>query len=97
MIGADLGLNIWNLGDKITLISYTGTGIAAGFTGYDDNTTCTFGGNQWLFDYNDAMAGGNFNSEATGTSFVTLTVVPEPGVAFLGGRGMMILLRRRRS
>lgn len=97
LIGADLGLNIWNLGDKITLISYTGTGLTAGFTGYDDNTTYTFGGNQWLFDYNDAMAGGNFNSQATGTSFVTLTAVPEPSAAFLGGLGMMMLLRRRRS
>ncbi len=97
LLGADLGLNIWTLGDKITLISYTGTGITAGFTGYDDNTTYTFGGNLWLFDYNDVMAGGNFNSQATGTSFVTLTAVPEPSAAFLGGLGMMLLLRRRRS
>jgi autotransporter-associated beta strand protein len=96
LLGADLGLNIWTLGDKLTLISYTGTGITAGFTGYDDDTTHTFGGNEWLFDYNDAMAGGNFNSQATGTSFVTLTAVPEPSAALLGGLGMMLLLRRRR-
>ena len=96
LLGADLGLNIWTLGDKLTLISYTGTGITAGFTGYDDDTTYAFGGNEWLFDYNDAMAGGNFNSQATGTSFVTLTAVPEPSAALLGGLGMMLLLRRRR-
>jgi MYXO-CTERM domain-containing protein len=42
------------------------------------------------------MAGGNFNSQATGTSFVTLTAVPEPSAALLGGLGMMLLLRRRR-
>ena len=97
LTGADLGLNIWSLGDKITLISYTGTGLTGGFTGYDDNATYTFGANQWRFDYNDTVAGGNFNLEATGSNFVTLTVIPEPNVAALiGGFGMLRLLRRRR-
>ena len=99
--GADLGLGTWLAGDKLTLISYTGAAITSGFTGFNDDTTYTggvFGTNQWLFDYNDALKGANYNSEATGTSFVTLTVIPEPNVAMLvGGLGMVALLRRRRA
>ncbi len=98
---ANLGLNTWIAGDKLTLISYTGTAITSGFTGYNDDTTYTggiFGTNQWLFNYNDSTAGANYNSEATGSSFVTLTVVPEPDVAMLvGGLGLLALLRRRRA
>jgi len=97
LAGADLGLNTWDVGDKITLISYTGTGVTSGFTGFDDNTVYTFGGNDWLFDYNDTIAGNNFNLEATGSNFVTLTVVPEPSAALLGGLGTLLLLLRRRT
>lgn len=97
LVGADLGLNTWDLGDKVTLISYTGTGITGGFNGFDDDTVYTFGGNQWLFNYNDTIAGNNFNVNATGSSFVTLTVVPEPGAALIGGLGTLLLLRRRRK
>jgi autotransporter-associated beta strand protein len=96
LTGADLGLNSWDVGDKLTLISYTGTGITGGFTGYNDDTEYTFGLNKWLFDYNDATAGDNFITEATGDHFVTLTLVPEPGAALLGGLGMLLILRRRR-
>jgi autotransporter-associated beta strand protein len=98
LVGADLGLNIWDLGDKVTLISYTGTGITGGFTGFVDDTVYTFGSNQWLFNYNDTVAGNNFSPEATGSNFVTLTVVPEPGaVSLVGGLGMLLLMRRRRK
>jgi autotransporter-associated beta strand protein len=97
LTGADLGLNIWDVGDKITLISYTGSGITGGFVGFDDNTVYTFGSNQWFFNYDDLVAGNNFNREATGSNFVTLTVVPEPSAALLGGLGMLLLMRRRRD
>ena len=99
--GASLGLGTWLAGDKLTLISYTGTAITSGFAGYTDDTTYTggiFGTNQWMFNYDDATAGANYNGEASGSSFVTFTVVPEPAVAMLiGGLGIVALLRRRRA
>ena len=97
LTGADLGLNIWDVGDKITLISYTGSAVTGGFAGFDDDTVYTFGSNQWFFNYDDLVAGSNFNLEATGSNFVTLTVVPEPSAALLGGLGMLLLMRRRKD
>ncbi len=98
---ANLALGTWVAGDKLTLISYTGAAITSGFTGYTDDTTYTggiFGLNQWVFNYNDSTAGANYNGEATGSSFVTLTAVPEPDVTMLvGGLGLVALLRRRRA
>lgn len=88
--------------DKITLISYEYNGateVTSGFTGYTDGSTYAFGSNQWQFDYNDLVAGGNFGSDAVAGGqdrFVTMTLVPEPGAAFLGGLGVLTLLRRRR-
>ena len=67
-----------------------------GFTGFTDNDSYTFGLNQWRFDYDDAFKGTNYNSEATGSQFVTMTVVPEPRAALLGLLGVLALLRRRR-
>jgi autotransporter-associated beta strand protein len=91
----------WILGDKLTLISYLdpGEGITSGFNGYLDDTAYTFGSNQWLFDYNDTLAGNNFAADATANSqnrFVTMTLVPEPSAALLGAGGLLVLLRRRR-
>jgi autotransporter-associated beta strand protein len=96
LIGAQLGLNTWDLGDKLTLISYEGLAVTGGFTDFDDDTVYNFGSNQWLFNYNDNLAGGNFTSEATGDHFITLTVVPEPSAALLGGLGLLALLCHRR-
>lgn len=96
LAGANLGLNSWELGDKLTLISYTGSAISSGFTGFDDDSVYIFGANQWLFDYNDTLPGDNFLGEANGSFFVTMTAVPEPSAALLGGLGMLALLRRRR-
>ncbi len=88
--------------DKITLISYEYNGsteVTSGFTGYTDDTDYTFGLNQWHFDYNDLVAGGNFATDAVAGGqdrFVTMTLVPEPSTALLGGLGVLALLRRRR-
>lgn len=94
---ANLAALTWTLGDKIPLLSYTGTPLTSGFTGFDDDTSYVFGGNERLFNYNDTFAGSNYNTEATGTSFVTLTAIPEPHAALLGGLGLLALLRRRRA
>jgi hypothetical protein len=92
----------WTVGDKLTLISYTGSAITSGFVGYADDTNYSFGANLWTFNYNDTVPGGNFGADAVAggqTNFVTLTaftVIPEPSAALLGGLGVLLLLRRRR-
>jgi len=48
----------------------------------------------WTIDYNDTTAGLN---GGVGNSYITITAVPEPAAALLGGLGMLALLRRRRN
>ena len=94
-----LGGTGWNMGDKITLLSYLGPDLSSGFTGYADDSDHTLGSNVWRFDYNDTAPGANFAADAIAAGqnrFVTFTVVPEPGTALLGGLGILTLLRRRR-
>jgi len=97
----DLGLTgTWNLGTKLTLMSYTGAWNNGLFT-YDSQTlnngdTFILSGATWQFFYDDTVAGSNFTDDLTGSSFVTMTVIPEPTTALLGGLGMLALLRRRR-
>jgi len=50
-----------------------------------------------LFNYNDDGSGTNYTGDLTGPSFVTMTAIPEPRAALLGGIGMLLLLRRRRD
>ena len=88
-------------GNKLTLISYTGAWNNGLFeylgSALADDSIITLGTNQWVFNYNDSIGGGNFTTDQTGaTGFVTITVIPEPAAAFLGGIGMLALLRRRR-
>jgi autotransporter-associated beta strand protein len=92
------------LGDKLTLISYTGGWTSGELFNYlgstlADDSTFTLGANQWRFNYNDTTGGSNYSSDQAGAgSFVTITVIPEPNVAaLLGGVGVLGLLRRRRS
>lgn len=80
-------------GTKFSLFSYSGSWNSGTFTGYADDSDFVLGLNQFRINYNDTVAGvnGGLNS-----SFVTLTVVPEPRAALLAGIGMLALLRRRR-
>jgi len=94
-----LGSYTWALDDKITLASYTGVWNNGLFT-FDgnsvaDDSSFTFDGQLWSFNYNDDTKGTNYDAEAVG-SFVTMTAIPEPRAALLGGLGMLALLRRRR-
>jgi autotransporter-associated beta strand protein len=95
----ELGSGSWTIGEKLTLISYSGTwnGGLFDYSGtLADDSTFTFSGMEWLFNYNDTAAGTNYTGDLTGTSFVTMTAVPEPRAALLGGLGLLVLLRRRR-
>ncbi len=89
-------------GSKITLISYFGGWTSGELFTYNgttlaDDSQITLGSNTWLFNYNDTTGGSNFTSDQSGaTSFITMTVVPEPAAAGLGLIGSLLLLRRRR-
>jgi fibronectin-binding autotransporter adhesin len=100
---AALASGSFAVNDRITLFSYKGTAITGGLTDgsnpYADDTTYSFGPNQWLFNYDDSSAGNNFGPDATAGGqnlFVTMTLVPEPSAALLGCLGALFLLRRRR-
>jgi fibronectin-binding autotransporter adhesin len=94
-------------GSKLTLISYLGGWTSGELFSYDagaglatlaDDSTITLGANQWLFNYNDTSGGLNFSGDQSGaTSFVTMTVIPEPASALIGGIGVLFMLRRRRN
>ena len=87
-------------GTKFTLISYTGAWDSGTFSGYADDSTFSFGGMDWVINYDDATGGSNFSGDQGGASgFVTMTVVPEPsslGLAALAG-GLIATRRRRKA
>lgn len=99
----DLAAGTLANGSKLTLISYFGGWVNTELFTYlgstlADDSVITLGTNQWRFNYNDTSGGSNFTADQTGaTGFVTMTVVPEPAAALLGGLGFLILLRRRRT
>ena len=99
----ELASGVLSNGTKLTLISYFGGWTAGELFTYNlstlaDDSTFTLGANKWLFNYNDSTGGSNFAADQVGaTSFVTLTVIPEPGAQWLGILGAALLLRRRRN
>ncbi|MES2657692.1 MAG: autotransporter-associated beta strand repeat-containing protein [Verrucomicrobiota bacterium] len=92
-------LGTYTIGNKFTLFSYTGT-LAGTFTDVsntilNDGDTFNDAGGIWMIDYDDLSSGAN---GGTGSSFVTVTAIPESGTAaLLGGFGFIALLLRRRS
>jgi hypothetical protein len=98
---SELGTGSWTLGEKLTLISYSGL-WNGGLFNYGgtlaDDSTIAFSGMDWSFNYNDTTAGTNYTGDLTGIRYVTMTAIPEPNVAALiGGLGTLALLRRRRN
>ncbi|MEO7099560.1 MAG: autotransporter-associated beta strand repeat-containing protein [Luteolibacter sp.] len=91
-------LGTYTPGQTFTLFGYntgslTGTFKDIGNVTLNDGDTFSDAGGSWLIDYDNTSAGLN---GGTGSSFVTITSVPEPGSALLGGLGLLALLRRRR-
>jgi hypothetical protein len=93
-----VALGTYTAGNKFTLFGYTGT-LAGTFndatnTALADGDTFTDAGGVWMIDYNDLSSGAN---GGTGTSFITITAVPEPGTLALGSLAVLSILRRRRN
>jgi autotransporter-associated beta strand protein len=75
------------------IITYSGTWNGGTFLGMSDDSIFTSEGVAYLISYNDNDING------LGLHAVTLTIVPEPGAAvtLLGGLGLLLGMRRRRS
>lgn len=99
----ELGSGSWLAGEKLTIASYGGAWngglFSFGGSTVGDDLPIIIGGTPWRFDYNDTVAGSNFTADLTGTSYVTITAVPEPGAAasLLAGLGVLAFVRRRRA
>jgi fibronectin-binding autotransporter adhesin len=89
-------LGTYVLGEKFTLFAYDA--LVGAFSGYASNDDYTLDGGLWFLNYNDTTAGlnGGTNDGGVNSGFVTITAVPEPAAALLGGLGLLALLRRRR-
>jgi hypothetical protein len=91
----NLGTHV--LGEKFTLFAYDA--LVGTFSGYATNGNYTLDGGLWFLNYNDTIAGlnGGTNDGGVNSGFITITAIPEPGSALLGGLGLIALLRRRRQ
>ncbi len=88
-------LGAYTLGDRFTLFGYQTGNLTGTFNGLSQNATFTAAGGDWRINYTDSSAGLNGGS---GTSFVTVMAVPEPGslaVLACGGIVLAIVCRRR--
>ena len=88
---AQFGAGAYTLNDKFTLFSYDT--LSGTFNGLADGAQFTDAGGIWQINYNDTV-GTNGGSES---NFVTITAIPEPEAALLGGLGLLGILRRRRN
>jgi autotransporter-associated beta strand protein len=81
-------------GDMLFLVANDGTdAINGNFAGLAQGAEFIQGGQKWSIHYNADSTTSSF----TGGNDVALMAIPEPRAALLGGLGMLMLLRRRRS
>jgi fibronectin-binding autotransporter adhesin len=86
-------LGTYAVGDKFTLFAYLTGNLTGTFSSLLNGAEFTYAGGVWKINYSDTSGGIN---GGTGTSFVTISAIPEPSAALLGALGLLALLRRRR-
>lgn len=82
-------------GEIYTLFSYHSGNLSGTFSGLANGDFLTDAGGIWKIDYNATSPG--LNGGELGINYVTVTAVPEPRAALIGGLGLLALLRRRRT
>ncbi len=92
---SDLGASLLAFGTKFTMISYNGEWNGGTFTGLDNLSFLTLGGNSFQIRYDDLTPGSNFLGETslnTGGRFVTLTLTAVPEMSSFVTMGLVICL-----